>query len=370
MNVPGSNFVPYLNFISRWVLFAAVAYKAYQTRDKGWVLIGAAFFIDALGIEDYVLGPLGISVNPGAYEVASKIPNFFFGILLLWSAFHLKHERTQFKHAVYIAVLSVVSYIWLFLLATDVFKSPTQESLLPSLVLGGALIYLGWVLKNNIVSKGTPETLFPWGLILLGALNLTYPFTRFVEWLAPIGFFLGGVFRLIAAIGAIKFAFYSVEPVEVGKKPLAERGVFLFRSREEAFRKLGKLWSTPGTVVLTREDIRTLKSSLHPETLVFWLTRAKEGLLEERPRIYAVSPTKIEILTDLIARALSQGYRTVYVEAFEYLMLENGFEKAVKFLLNLKDRVISANGTLVLVMNTDVLTENQRRIIEREFGLS
>ncbi|WP_297065328.1 DUF835 domain-containing protein [Thermococcus sp.] len=367
MSIPGSDLIPYLNFISRWALFIAVTYKAYETRDKGWVLISTASLIDALDMEDYILNPLGIHINPQAYAIAARIPNFFFGILIIWGAFHLKYGRTEFKHTIYLSALTIMSYIWLFLLATDVFKSPTERALLPSLVLGGALIYLGCILDKYVISRGTPEVLFPWGLILLGALNVTYPVTRFIDWFAPIGFFLGGIFRFVAAVGAIKFVFYPVTPLSVRRNPSPPQGVFLFRSRGETFRKLGKLCSIPGTVVITREDLRTLKNNLNPETLVFWITRAKEGKLEEKPLIYAISPTKIEILTDLIARALAQGYRTIYVEAFEYLMLENGFENSIKFLLNLKDRVVAEGGTLVLVINPEVLNEKQRRIIEREF---
>jgi len=371
MSIPGSSIIPYLNFISRWVLFVAVSYKAYETKDKGWVLISAAFLIDALDIESYILRPMGVHIRPGAYVLASKIPNFFFGTLALCGALYLRYGKTRFEHTVYLSILAVASYVWLFLLATDVFNNPTEESVFPSLILGGALLYLGYVLNRYVVSGGTLEYLFPWGLSLLGALNLTYPVTRFIDWFAPIGFFLGGLFRLAAAIGAVKFVFYTVVPVNAEGDSSPGKGAFLFRSREEAFRKLGEIWRKPGTVVITREDLRTLKKSLNPETLVFWVTRAKEGKIEENPRIYAISPTRIDILTDLIARALAQGYKTIYVEAMEYLVIENGFENAVKFILNLKDRTVSEGGTLILVINPDVLTEKQRRIIEREFeGLS
>ncbi len=57
----------------------------------------------------------------------------------------------------------------------------------------------------------------------------------------------------------------------------------------------------------------------------------------------------------------------VYIDAFEYLMLENGFRAAFKFLLSLKDRVISENGALILIVKLDALDEKERKLIEREF---
>ena len=360
--------ISYINFISRWVLFFAVAYKAYHSREKSWVLLSAAFFINALNVESYIMEPLGIEISSDVYKVVSAIPNFLIAGLLVWGGVHLKHGASKLKHVVYISVFAVASYLWLFLLAINAFGDNfVWENLFPYLVYGGALIYFGLVLKRHAISGGGIDVLFPWGLMLLGALNLTYPFTRNIEWFVPIGFSLGALFRLMAAVGAVKFVFYSVAPPNTSGEPLANRRVFFFPSKEEAFKTLGNIWSRPGTVVITREDLRTLKSSLHPETLVFWITRAKEGKLEERPQVYAVSPTKIGILTGLIAQALAQGYKTVYIDTFEYLMLENGFEKAVKFLLNIKDRVLAEKGTIILVLNPEALDEKQRKMIEREF---
>ncbi|AIU70215.1 membrane protein [Thermococcus eurythermalis] len=367
MSIPGSNLIPYLNFISRWVLFIAVTYKAYKTKENGWVFLSAALFIGALDIENYILSTFGITIPPQVYDIASIIPNFAVGVLAILAALHLKYGQITFKHTVYMSFLPVIVYVWIFLVATNVLKTPTQRLLLPSLVFGGSLVYLALVLYHHVIYKSVVEMMFSAGLLLLGVLNITYPVTRFVDWFAPIGFFLGAISRFMAAVGAVKFVFYSVVPPSMDGEPPAEKGVFFFSSREEAFKVLGDLWSRPGTVVITREDLRTLKSSLNPEALVFWITRAKEGKLEERPQIYAMAPTKIDILTDLIAQALAQGYKTVYIEAFEYLMLENGFEKAVKFLLNIKDRVLAEGGTMVLVLNPETLNEKQRKIIEREF---
>lgn len=80
-----------------------------------------------------------------------------------------------------------------------------------------------------------------------------------------------------------------------------------------------------------------------------------------------MSPTSIDILTDLVANALRKGYRTVYIDSVEYLIIENGFERTMKFLLNLKDMTLNANGLMILVINEETLDEKQKGMIEREF---
>ena len=360
--------ISYLNFLSRWALFLTILYKAYHTKDKGWAILTAAFFINALDIENYILNPLGLKIAPAAYPVASKIPNFFVAFLVLWGAVHLKYGESKLKHVAYISVSIVVAYVWLFILAVNVIENPTIQGSVPSFFFGASFIYLGLVLLNYVVSTHWVEKMFPWGLILLGALNLTYPVTRYILWFAPIGFLLGALFRLMAAIGAVKFVFYPLAPVSEETKVHVKPGAFMFSSKEAVRNAFNGFMSEPGTVIVTREDIRRLIGDVHPETLVFWVTRAKDGKLSDSPTVYAISPTRMDILTDLIVKAISQGYHVVYIDAFEYLMLENGFENSMKFLLNVKDRVVSSGGTLILVVNLHTLTERQRKIMEREFG--
>ncbi|MBP1912755.1 DUF835 domain-containing protein [Thermococcus stetteri] len=361
--------IPVLNFISRWTLFIATAYQAKKTREKGWVLLSAAFLIGALDIENYVLTPVGVKFKEDAYLVASVTPNFAMAIMFLWGARHVKCGKTEFEDALYAAVFGVVSYIWIFLVASNLkpFENPTVAYSLPSLIFGLSIIYLGYVLLEETLPRSI-ERLFPWGLILLGALNLTYPVTRFIDWFAPIGFLLGALFRFIAAIGAVKYVFYPVKKVSVYttvNEPI--KGAFKFNSRDEVVRAIGEVWSRPGSVLITRENIMEAMSRIHPESLVFWVTRAKEGVISETPQIYAVSPTSIDILTDLVAKALQRGYRTVYIDALEYLILENGFERTMKFILNVKDMALNAKGLVVLVVSEEILDEKQKGMIEREF---
>lgn len=47
------------------------------------------------------------------------------------------------------------------------------------------------------------------------------------------------------------------------------------------------------------------------------------------------------------------------VDGFEYLVVENGFENAFKFLLSLKDNVVSFSGTLIVATDFSVHSETQ-----------
>ncbi|NJE42437.1 DUF835 domain-containing protein [Thermococcus sp. GR6] len=361
--------IPHVNFLSRWLLFFAVAYKTYQTKEKGWALLSAAFFINALDVESYIFDPLGIELSSEAYRIVSEIPNFFIATLLIWGAIHLKYEVSKLKHIVYLSVFLVASYVWLLLLATNVFGDNfILSSLFPSFAYGGALIYFGLVLKRHKISGHGIDALFPWGLILLGALNLTYPFTRNLDQFVPVGFSLGALFRLIAAVGAIKFVFNPFPHIEVSGKQDIPSGAFLYYTKDDVSGKFGKWESKSGLVMITREDINRLKQWINPKATVFWITRAKEGRLHDSPAIYAISPTKIDILMDFIAKALQGGYSIVYIDAIEYLILENGFENVFKFLLNIKDRVLTRGGTMILVVDPNALETFHRKMLEREFS--
>ena len=356
-----------LNFISRWILFLVVTYKFTKTKEKGWALLMFAFFINAIDIESYILTPLGIPIKEDAYSIASMIPNFLIALLIIWGAIHLREKSSRLKHVIRLGVYVSFVYIWLFFAATPFFdKLPFAIKRIPSsFSLGGSLIYLGLILRRYVVRQHTAEELFPWGIILLGVLNLTYPFTRNIEWFANLAFLLAAVFRIISAVGAVNFVFYPIAPPQKEKRNIKPREIYLFTDSEEAIQAFPSLFSENNVIVITRKNPQTLP--LENDTITYWITRVKEGNVEDNPRIFAISPTKIDILIDLVTKGLKQGYNVVYIDAFEYLMLENGFRAAFKFLLSLKDRVISENGALILIVKLDALDEKERKLIEREF---
>lgn len=368
-----SEFVPILNFVSRWILFGAVAWKAYQTGDKGWALLAAAFFIGALDIETYLLTPLGIKIPQPAYDVASKVPNFYISLLAIWGALNLRYEKTNFNHVVYLAVLLVASYIWLFLLAMDFFGSSfALKSSVPSLFLGSSMIYLGYVLWKHVISNRIWDKLFPIGLFIVGGLNLTYPIGRSVEWYSTLAFFLAAVGRLMAALGSFTFVFYPLsEPLKAPKPPkLVPEACFAqacFAQDRKEIQKLIPEFFKKDLIAATRLSPGEILDKFTPASIVFWITKAKEGQVADSPKVIAISPTKIGILQDLVVREVERGYKAIYIDAFEYLAIEVGFPTAFKFILLIRDFVLSRGGTLVLVANPETFKEQEWKLILREF---
>ncbi|MFA4647694.1 DUF835 domain-containing protein [Pyrococcus kukulkanii] len=352
------NFIPYLNFFSRLILFIVAVYKATKTREKGWVILSISFFISIMDIENYILRPLGITINPNIYPIVSKIPNFYIGILTLGAAFTLKHGSIKPKHILIVGMTLIISYIWIFAMAIGVFHGNfTLASLCPSWILGGSLLYLSFVLCEYVIEKKSLQILFPLGLCGVGALNLTYPFTRGIEWFYPLAFFSAAIFRVMAAIGALKMIIFSPKVPERRTVKTLEPGAYWTEDERKALEIASKM----NTVMITRR----YPAKNNGNTLIYWITKVKEGKVKENT--YAISPTKIDILTDLIARAFKVGYNLLYIDAVEFLILENGFKATAKFLYTVKDIAIGNNGSILLVLNPKVLQENQLKIIEREF---
>ncbi|AEH24985.1 DUF835 domain-containing protein [Pyrococcus yayanosii] len=344
-----------LNFLSRWILFSVAAYKAYRTREKGWALLATAFLIDALAVERYILEPLGLRVVYG-YDVLSAIPNFLVAWMICWAGFHLRYGKTEFRHVLLMAGLLITAYLWLFLLGTGEIESFAIKYSLPSLFYGLSMIYIAYVLKRYVVgSERFLDALFPLGLFLLGAINLTYPITRPMPW-ATYAFFAAFIFRTIAAVGALGFAYYSITRPRVVKTGKVEPGAYYTENRKAALSFISNF--TP--IIITRSPPKVTNSSL-----IYWLTKVRDGQVGEST--YTISPTKIDVLTDLIAKAFRIGYNAIYLDSLEYLILENGFEPAMKFLLNVRDIALSNGGTMVLVVNPKALEDRQMKILEREF---
>jgi len=356
-----------LNLVSRWVLFGVALHKAYRERNRGWIYIAVSFFLAAMDPERFLLAPLGFHLNPGVAFALDMVNTLFQGVLMIIAAEYIKEEPSMAKMTFPLAI-GVLGYFWI--IVTNVGELSlgfTTKTLLPVIVYAAGYLYLGIIILKYSLTKGFIPKLFPIGMILLGMLNATYPYTATLKWFLPWGFTLGTVFRVMMAIGALGVVLWPRIQLPPVRKAVAESGTVVYTDHEAAKDMLKSL-GEEGIVAITRSELNFLKSVLSPNSMVFWITRVQEGEIEKSPLVYAISPTKLGILLDLISKALSSGYRTVYLDAFEYLILENGFTSALKFLLDLKDRVLIHGGKLVLTLDPNTLDENQLKILEREFG--
>ncbi|RLF91044.1 hypothetical protein DRN43_00540 [Thermococci archaeon] len=361
--------IPLFNLISRWILFLMVTYKFYREKTEGWLFMAFAFLLDALNPEVLLLEPLGVKLIKEAAFVVNMTVSSLQGILLLMAAIYLSKSRMSMRDKLKIGCLAFVIYLWLFLISIQSFSSNfTLRTSLPMTLYAIGYIYLGYVLYRYVLRRDMVQLLLPIGMVGLGVLNLSYPYTATLEWFVPHGLALGTLLRALMTIGAIKFVLFPIlPPEEEVKGTVSEKRTIIFENFEDFTRSFPDLFRSNNAVIITRRDINALKKEIDRDDVVFWVTKAYEGTMNGEYRIYAISPTKIDILIDLINRELEKGYNVVYIDAFEYLVVENGFEAAAKFLISLKDRVIHNNASLIAVISMNALDLKQRKLLENEF---
>jgi len=361
--------IPLFNLISRWILFLMVTYKFYREKTEGWLFMAFAFLLDALNPEVLLLEPLGVKLIKEAAFVVDMTVSSLQGILLLMAAIYLSKSRMSMRDKLKIGCLAFVIYLWLFLISIQSFSSNfTLRTSLPMTLYAIGYIYLGYVLYRYVLRRDMVQLLLPIGMVGLGVLNLSYPYTATLEWFVPHGLALGTFLRALMTIGVIKFVLFPIlPPEEEVKGTVSEKRTIIFENFEDFTRSFPDLFRSNNAVIITRRDINALKKEIDRDDVVFWVTKAYEGTMNGEYRIYAISPTKIDILIDLINRELEKGYNVVYIDAFEYLVVENGFEAAAKFLISLKDRVIHNNASLIAVISMNALDLKQRKLLENEF---
>ncbi|WP_456326203.1 DUF835 domain-containing protein [Palaeococcus sp. (in: euryarchaeotes)] len=361
--------IPLFNLISRWILFLMVTYKFYREKTEGWLFMAFAFLLDALNPEVLLLEPLGVKLIKEAAFVVDMTVSSLQGILLLMAAIYLSKSRMSMRDKLKIGCLAFIIYLWLFLISIQSFSSNfTLRTSLPMTLYAIGYIYLGYVLYRYVLRRDMVQLLLPLGMVGLGVLNLSYPYTATLEWFIPYGLALGTFLRALMTIGVIKFVLFPIlPPEEEVKGTVSEKRTIIFENFEDFTRSFPDLFRSNNAVIITRRDINALKKEIDRDDVVFWVTKAYEGTMNGEYRIYAISPTKIDILIDLINRELEKGYNVVYIDAFEYLVVENGFEAAAKFLISLKDRVIHNNASLIAVISMNALDLKQRKLLENEF---
>lgn len=279
------------------------------------------------------------------------------GMLLLLMALHLLGRlRTTGGQVLLISVtVGGSTYV---LLATILGASPLVLMAFPMPFMGLMFIVAGYALIKEGIGLRSIATLLPIGAFLLGAINLTYPVTVTTN-LAPYLYGAGAVFRAMIFIGMIKYAFFQIMPPQTSNINVPT-GAFYTDDEKQLARIVEKMKSSGNGVLITRSPPGEGPLSIP----VFWVTRVASSSPEQN--VITVRPTDMGILIDLVKRHIEKGHSLVVLDCFEYLVLENGFERALKFLLSLKDYVTKYGGTLIVATSPPAYKEREWKILSRE----
>ncbi|ASJ02597.1 hypothetical protein A3L09_04645 [Thermococcus profundus] len=348
-----------LNVLMRLFTWGLAVYRWGKRREGFMFPLTLALWIDFLAAltQRAILTDLGWT--PSANALAPLLSTFAVleGTLFITVALLVLDSFDTLKGQLTVLVSSVIGPAYV-LVAVLLNEPSTILFAFPLPFMGASLILMGYALIKEEVGVKSVATLFPLGALFLGIINLTYPITVKTS-LSGYLYALGAIFRAMIFIGMLNYAFLPVRPPE---KPITELPTGAFYSSEAKVLRilLQKMQSSGNGILITRNLLRGLK----PRFPVFWVSKVSEGEMAEG--IMTISPTDMGILIDLIRKYLEKGHSLVVIDCFEYLMMENGFESALKFLLSLKDYASKYGGTLVLVTDPSAYPEKEWRIITRE----
>ena len=84
------------------------------------------------------------------------------------------------------------------------------------------------------------------------------------------------------------------------------------------------------------------------------------------PAENAVRPTELAPILHKVLSSVDEN-TFVIVDGLEYLILNNGFEPVMKFLLALKDNLLTKNAGIVVTIDPKTIDKKQLNILKREF---
>jgi hypothetical protein len=111
------------------------------------------------------------------------------------------------------------------------------------------------------------------------------------------------------------------------------------------------------TIVFTRNP--ELYKGLEEFVVPIWVTQVSEK---------GVPPTALHIIQDKAIRFISQkGGSIVVIDCLEYLLIYNDFSAVFKFLVNLKDYIISTGKTFIIFVDENAIEDRQKAFLLKEF---
>lgn len=353
-----------LNVGATVFLFILTLYLTLLRHDSRYSYLALAFlfelFVPFLDPPYFQLVILPYVSLPSQYVIVYLNILFLFAALLV-SVQSVFIYRTAFElkypDAVFLGLSSVVLFYLceMLLIALGVVLSiPVKYPYILALIAKSiGLLFFGFaMLSGRAYRKFYPlSTSFGIGFFVLSLILKT----TYSNNLSVMGnlYLLETVGKILLAIGLFGVQFLSVKRTTTS---LSISGAFLTKNKR-TFEDLLK--GSEGIVLITRNPT-TIKNGK-----VFWLTESREG---EREGIFAVAPTNLGILLDILTNDLKSGYGGIFMDAVEYAIVENGPTTVLKFLIDLKDRVIQQGRLMVIYVNPKAVDERSMRILEREFS--
>ncbi|MBU7024752.1 MAG: DUF835 domain-containing protein [Theionarchaea archaeon] len=118
----------------------------------------------------------------------------------------------------------------------------------------------------------------------------------------------------------------------------------------------------PGFIVSRTHPERIKRNYNFVRTPMVWLTRSQVE--------HGVGPNDLSKLIFIIRNFTRRSEQSVVLlDGLEYLMTQNGFEAALRFLRDLKDTVVLNNSRLIIPLHIDTLSEREFGLLERELTI-
>jgi hypothetical protein len=98
--------------------------------------------------------------------------------------------------------------------------------------------------------------------------------------------------------------------------------------------------------------------NLGHSTPILWLSRTQEGK--------AINPTSLGTILEEVTEFIKKNRKTlVLLDGLEYLIIENDFERVLKFINSLEDEIALHNSRLLVSVNPKVLDPEKKALLEK-----
>lgn len=115
------------------------------------------------------------------------------------------------------------------------------------------------------------------------------------------------------------------------------------------------------SIVVTRTIPEKIKKKYNLENLpIIWLSRSKNK--------NAITPTNLGNIVDEIKEYISKNQNSIVMfDGLEYLIVQNDFDRVLKFLHSLRDEIAVQNARLIISLNPKTLTRKKVALLRKEF---